>query len=513
MARIDSLVKKHLLDKRFIKDIEPYLTKHETIDFISSRISMGYCVVKTSEDRTLFFRMTKGRLEFIYDSARLIFSYNTPNLDKTIFRKTKKITPELCLLLAIAFQLELESSKETYSFLNRFVASLLKTIPRDKLMEVIKEYAWLFISPSGGLANFSYVFYRMLMPREAGLLLMERVKLSGKKEILGEAYLLLGKYKEARKCLEKFKNRALFTHNYFLVKGLENWQNKKIAIESFKQGLGHVIDGSPLYYFTLDLLNSVRRGEEIKTPREQIALLEELTYQEKPEEKDETREGEIYHKTFDLERKIENITDQMSDVKSLIKKEKSFKKEQGRKMLKAEKAKYARIWTNESKSEGESITQAQFEALISDKNKYEIIITTGIRTEICMGKRLFNESLKPIYLSILKEAFKNKGNAGDVLNLLGKVFGKPNIAQDLTDEIRKAKKSNDTGRIKKAKDAIQDATGYIRTEITRLNNFMIKKMKLGVKLMTEKKKEHRFCPPLNYLYIEITNSSYKYHSS
>ena len=69
------------------------------------------------------------------------------------------------------------------------------------------------------------------MPKEAGLLLMELAKFSSsvseKKEIMGKAHLLMGKYREARKCLEKVKNHALANQDYWWAKGLENWNNKK----------------------------------------------------------------------------------------------------------------------------------------------------------------------------------------------------------------------------------------------------------------------------------------------
>jgi len=174
---------------------------------------------------------------------------------------------------------------------------------------------------------------------------------------------------------------------------------------------------------------------------------------------------------------------------------------------------YARIWIQESKPEGESITKTQYDALISDKKRYDLIIVVNGRTEVYVGKEILNESLKPIHLSILKEAFKNKGNAGDVLNLMDKIFGRHADAQEFVNRLKKAEKLNDLSVVKKVKADIYRYTGFIRTEVTRLNNFMDHKLKLNVELKTERKWEFKFSPPLNYLYIELANPSYKYPSS
>lgn len=176
-----------------------------------------------------------------------------------------------------------------------------------------------------------------------------------------------------------------------------------------------------------------------------------------------------------------------------------------------ERLAYARAWTNKLAEGQEDISKEQYDKLMTIKSQFDLIVIVNRRKEIYLGEMLFRKSLKPRHFSILQEAFRNKGNAGSILDLLDKVFERHTVAHAFYNKLKEA--SKDPSSVKVIKGEIYNYTGFIRTEISRLNKFIGQKLKLKAELKTERKWEFKFSPPMNYLYIELSNSSYKDSSS
>lgn len=169
-----------------------------------------------------------------------------------------------------------------------------------------------------------------------------------------------------------------------------------------------------------------------------------------------------------------------------------------------EKLVYARAWTCKLEAGQEDINKEQYDKLMSIKKNFDIIVIVNHRKEIYLGEAVFKKSLRPLHFSILQEAFRNKGNAGNALNLLDVAFGNHAIAQELADELKKAIRTKDSIKTTSAKDAIYKATGKVRSEVKRLNDFMNDKMQLNIELKTGRREDYKFAPSLGYLYIELS---------
>lgn len=318
MLSIKNLPKKYQVQERYLRDIDFCFRRNEKVDFELSRISMGHCVIKTNS-RYLFFRFEKDKLFFLYDKSKLLADHEEDNPEKSLIGDS---LPDTYLHLALTYHFEGLRPEATYSYLKLFVRHLLKTISKDKLIEVVKEYARLFVSLREGLRVFYNVFVRLTMPKEAGLLLMEIVKISpssGMSGINGDAYLLMGKYKEARECFENgdsFRDKI----DYYWAKGLENWKNKKKCSEAFKEALNLVGEGTPLEDLMMYLLNAVRRGDKIISSEEQCSLLNKWIYKEELELKKPREEEKKAELKKPAEEKAEYVVWDIRGKKPVFKK-------------------------------------------------------------------------------------------------------------------------------------------------------------------------------------------------
>lgn len=209
-----------------------------------------------------------------------------------------------------------------------------------------------------------------------------------------------------------------------------------------------------------------------------------------------------YSGRFGASEKVENTLKEFvpaSNLVSLIRKEMVIEKErleektEEKKISKKIAARgnqevYARIWNIKTKypGSGEIISKEQYKNILKDEEKIPLLIikNNGIRSLFIYGKAT---GLPPIHFDLLEYVLKNRGHGGDLLNLLEKVWRDKDRAKELRQE-------NDS-------DLIRERTSHIRGEITSLNKFLLKNLKVEIK--SHRRGQYKFTRSLEYYLIEI----------
>jgi len=159
-----------------------------------------------------------------------------------------------------------------------------------------------------------------------------------------------------------------------------------------------------------------------------------------------------------------------------------------RKVSLKEKKPYARIWAPRTLDPkiGDSISKYEYEKIWEVREKTPLIIvkSDAIKYIYVYGKTKF---LSPCKFNLLEYFLRNRGQGGDIINLLDKVWGEKETAKNLRQEDNM--------------DLIREKTSHITGTITKLNKFLLKYLEMEIK--SNRKAQYRFSNFFEYYLIEI----------
>jgi len=196
-----------------------------------------------------------------------------------------------------------------------------------------------------------------------------------------------------------------------------------------------------------------------------------------------------------LEPKIVDLC--VAALESFPKKEKKEVAEIKEKEEIAKEKAFARIWTTRTSDPkiGDTISKEEYETIWDRREEIPLLIikSGGIIYIYIYGKK---ESLSPRRLGLLEYFLRNRGQGGDIINLLEKVWGEKETAEMLRRELRKGKKEE-----KVDSDLIREETSHITGTITKLNKFLLDILEVEIK--SDRKGQFGFNNIFEYYLIEV----------
>lgn len=496
-----------------MKCLRKHLSGDEEINFKFSRTGGSYAVMSTTGRRELFCKRSDKGWHYLYDADSLIEDWESNNSKE--FKKSNNKNPHIYLHLAIAYVSEKDDWRKSGEVLSEFI----KNSPDangEKVSETIEDYAWLFPVSLYGFSIFARCYLGMNMLQEAALTYTAFGNLhfaKGKAEdsLDGYSHLLLGQFSEARTSLAKYQKRMghlpsddfkkNMTFKYYWALAMEKWQERKTeeAYAAIRNAKKLTDRGSPEEKLMTYLEGLIHSGKGLEAMPQQISLLNRWRENADADAVPEKKEYDSDEINQLLLREIQRVQESISVLSGTA---------AGMQKPVQMAQVYARMWTNETDSEGEAIkTREEADALKNSPKYCLVIFKKKTCTELFVNKK---EAVLPggLMYKTLEYALKHQGSAGTAWN----------IAKHLWDlkEAEKLKDLKEMASALKMQPRIQEATMRLKVDETKKGIALISKRinrriedlnriflsKFRVRLKANELGEYEFSPNLEYCLME-----------